>query len=353
MTPHDESPQAPAQPSLGERIRELRASRALSQWDVAEALDVSRQSVSKWENDLAVPELSKLIGLANLFGVTLDELARGASSAQSEEKAVPPDDPVQTADSTGEAAETGSHDKGVDPSAVLKDPDPTPMQPPRTEPLPRQDLKKIIGVILLCAGAVLLLLLLALGGGVYSLQFALPFLLCGVVCLTVRRRTGLFCGWAVYFSLDLYFSFSTILRRSTVLHLLFYAAVGEVHLPEFLQTLNPLEIPLSCVSLLILLLLAVLTVRGFRTLRLPTGKRTVVPLCCCAGAALLVTILSGPVSSALLTAANRSEIALRSLLFTAAEAVSFAFSWIRIAALVTAAVLALARFRKRKESQAA
>ena len=48
----------------------------MSQDALAELLDVSRQSVSKWENDTAQPELSKLTIMCDLFGVSLDELAR-------------------------------------------------------------------------------------------------------------------------------------------------------------------------------------------------------------------------------------------------------------------------------------
>lgn len=60
--------------NLGENIYRLRTERNLSQGDLAEALDVSRQSVSKWENNAAVPELDKLIRLSRIFGITLDEL---------------------------------------------------------------------------------------------------------------------------------------------------------------------------------------------------------------------------------------------------------------------------------------
>ena len=60
--------------NLGENIYRLRAERNLSQGDLADALEVSRQSVSKWENNSAVPELEKLIKMSRLFGVTLDEL---------------------------------------------------------------------------------------------------------------------------------------------------------------------------------------------------------------------------------------------------------------------------------------
>ena len=60
--------------SLGENIYKLRTGKHMSQEDFASALEVSRQSVSKWENDMAVPELEKLVKMAKLFEVSLDEL---------------------------------------------------------------------------------------------------------------------------------------------------------------------------------------------------------------------------------------------------------------------------------------
>ena len=63
--------------SLGTNISRLRAEKHLSQGDLAEALDVSRQSVSKWETDSSVPDLDKLVRLSKLFGVTLDDLVSG------------------------------------------------------------------------------------------------------------------------------------------------------------------------------------------------------------------------------------------------------------------------------------
>lgn len=60
--------------NLGENIYRLRTERNMSQGDLADALDVSRQSVSKWENSNAVPELEKLLKMSDLFGITLDEL---------------------------------------------------------------------------------------------------------------------------------------------------------------------------------------------------------------------------------------------------------------------------------------
>ena len=60
--------------TLGEKISKLRVTNKMSQGDLAEKLNVSRQSISKWETNASVPELDKLIQLCDLFGISLDEL---------------------------------------------------------------------------------------------------------------------------------------------------------------------------------------------------------------------------------------------------------------------------------------
>ena len=70
--------------TLGENIVRLRTQKNWSQGDLADALDISRQSVSKWETDASIPELDKLLKLSELFGVTLDELVRGEDAPKAE-----------------------------------------------------------------------------------------------------------------------------------------------------------------------------------------------------------------------------------------------------------------------------
>ena len=66
--------------SLGENIYKGRVAQNWSQTDLADALAVSRQSVSKWENGTATPDLDKLIKMKELFGITLDELVFGEAT---------------------------------------------------------------------------------------------------------------------------------------------------------------------------------------------------------------------------------------------------------------------------------
>ena len=60
--------------TLGEKIQELRRKNAMSQDVLAERLEVSRQAVSKWERDEAMPEADKVIRIAQLFRVSTDYL---------------------------------------------------------------------------------------------------------------------------------------------------------------------------------------------------------------------------------------------------------------------------------------
>lgn len=63
--------------SIGERITALRKERALSQGQLADALEVSRQAVSKWENDQTSPDTLKLIKLAEALDTEVEYLATG------------------------------------------------------------------------------------------------------------------------------------------------------------------------------------------------------------------------------------------------------------------------------------
>lgn len=59
---------------ISDKIIELRKSRGWSQENLAEYMDVSRQSVSKWESGQSIPDIEKIIKLSELFGVTTDYL---------------------------------------------------------------------------------------------------------------------------------------------------------------------------------------------------------------------------------------------------------------------------------------
>lgn len=66
--------------SIGERIIQLRKEQNISQVQLAQALDVSRQAVSKWENDQTSPDTLKLITLAEVLNTDVEYLATGRKS---------------------------------------------------------------------------------------------------------------------------------------------------------------------------------------------------------------------------------------------------------------------------------
>lgn len=63
--------------SVGERISQLRNEQHISQGELAQLLDVTRQAVSKWENDLSSPDTLNLIRLASVLDTDVEYLATG------------------------------------------------------------------------------------------------------------------------------------------------------------------------------------------------------------------------------------------------------------------------------------
>ncbi len=70
--------------SLGERLYILREKHSLSQDELAEKLNVSRQTISNWENDKVKLDVGKATELCSLFGVGMDELLLGREQKREE-----------------------------------------------------------------------------------------------------------------------------------------------------------------------------------------------------------------------------------------------------------------------------
>lgn len=175
--------------NLGERIYSLRTQKGMSQGDLAEAMEVSRQSISKWETGGSVPELDKLIKLSQVFGITLDELV------------------------------------------LDKEPEAAPSPPePKVIYVEKQDShsgRKTGGVVLLCFSALVWLLVSLLGDVLAGLVLASPFLACGLICLFVRRNVGLWCLWVVYAFADLYMRFATGVSWQFAFWRIGYTSIGN------------------------------------------------------------------------------------------------------------------------------
>ena len=177
--------------TLGEKIYQLRTEKNLSQGDLSDLLEVSRQSVSKWENGAATPDLDKIVKLSEIFGITIDELVKG------EELSLP--------------------EKEKPAEIVIKKES---SFPPR----------KIAGTILLSLSFLVTIILLAAGGGILGLVLSSPLILCGIICFIFKKNVGLWCAWAVFFAVDMYLRVATGINSSVILNfqtLLFLIRGGE------------------------------------------------------------------------------------------------------------------------------
>lgn len=71
--------------TIAEKITQLRKATGISQEQLAGALSVSRQSVSKWERGEAAPDIDKIVALSQYFKVSCDELLLGDTAAMPEQ----------------------------------------------------------------------------------------------------------------------------------------------------------------------------------------------------------------------------------------------------------------------------
>lgn len=75
--------------SFRDNLQHLRASRNMTQGQLAMLVGVSRQSVTKWEAERACPEMDKLLKLCQIFDCSLDDLVSGDLTAREEDVAAP------------------------------------------------------------------------------------------------------------------------------------------------------------------------------------------------------------------------------------------------------------------------
>lgn len=68
--------------NIGEKLYDLRREKHLSQEEVAEKLNVTRQTISKWETNQSTPDFDKIVPLCQLYGISADELLTGAKKEE-------------------------------------------------------------------------------------------------------------------------------------------------------------------------------------------------------------------------------------------------------------------------------
>lgn len=72
--------------SFGKMIAALRKENGMTQLDLAEKMGVTDKAVSKWERDLSYPDVNSIPKLAEIFGITVDELMQVKSDAKTNSK---------------------------------------------------------------------------------------------------------------------------------------------------------------------------------------------------------------------------------------------------------------------------
>ena len=75
--------------TFGSKLQQLRKAKGLSQEELADTLRVSRQSVSRWENDQGYPEMEKLVQISSVFSATTDFLLKEPSDNEEGERLYP------------------------------------------------------------------------------------------------------------------------------------------------------------------------------------------------------------------------------------------------------------------------
>lgn len=225
--------------SLGTNLYTLRQRAGLSQDALAEKLQVSRQSVSKWETDASVPELEKLVKLSELFHVTLDELVldRPAGAAP-------------------ENAEAGTAQSEAAP----------PLPEPAIDVIRPMTGARLAGVILLIiAGVGTLLGLFLAGFGI--LFFTVPLCLPGILCLVCRKRPALWAVWSAVLMAEVYLASVSGVTPARIITYLWH--------PELLETAPPAAPWVSGALLLVDALMILWTVLSFWKAALPRNAKTV------------------------------------------------------------------------------
>ncbi len=175
--------------NIGERIYNLRTEADMSQGDLAEKLNVSRQSVSKWENNNSTPDIEKLVLIASVFGITVDELVKDEAT------------PVNQADNQNEVKAAQQQENVNQPTTA------TPLKSPKNI----KNAKILLGIGIAVAFGFFIF-----GLGLTGLIFAIPFLVCSLICYLSKKDVGFYCLWALVFMADMYIRFGTGLSWATI-----------------------------------------------------------------------------------------------------------------------------------------
>ena len=151
--------------SIGERIYDLRNRNNMSQGNLADKLNVSRQTISKWENNMCLPEAEKLLQLSEIFSVSVDYILKGEAGTQSSPE------PVYIYVKNPESENTAKYNEKI--------------------------VRKYVGIIIAIIGGLLSAWLALLGGWPYII-FTGGLMLLGIFFACNINHPWLIVSWIVY-----------------------------------------------------------------------------------------------------------------------------------------------------------
>ncbi len=181
--------------NLGERLYELRTKHEMSQGDLAEKLNVSRQTISKWENNMCLPEAEKLLQLSEIFGVSIDYILKGRTITEPEPVYIYVKDP--------DGENTSKHNEKI--------------------------VRKYVGIVLAIIFGIISIVLLILGGYVLTIiPFAVAVL--GILLAKDIKHPWLITSWITYITGILSLPFFTSINPFMIFGPIIYTEGYTVHL---------------------------------------------------------------------------------------------------------------------------
>ncbi len=149
--------------SIGERIYDLRNRNNMSQGNLADKLDVSRQTISKWENNMCLPEAEKLLQLSEIFSVSTDYILKGRTIVEPE--------PVYIYVKDSDSENVSKHNEKI--------------------------VRKYVGIVLAVIFALITIVILAMGGTIFAVIPGAVIVL-GILLAKNVQHPWLITSWATY-----------------------------------------------------------------------------------------------------------------------------------------------------------
>lgn len=182
-------------PNFGERIYDLRSRNNMSQGALADKLDVSRQTISKWENNMCLPEAEKLMQLSEIFGVSTDYILKGRTITEPEPVYIYVKDP--------DSENASKHNERI--------------------------VRKYVGIVLAIVFGIISIAVLLMGGSILTVIPAAVMLI-GIFLACNIKHPWLTVSWIVYLTAPIAFPFTTSINPLMIFDPIIYTEGYTHHL---------------------------------------------------------------------------------------------------------------------------